>query len=272
MPLLKRSPAPFAALAVLLTLSACATAPKDIAAATIDGRPIAYRVMGSGAPAIVMISGLGDGMASFDEVAPEIAKVTTVIVYDRAGYGASAPREGAADAVAFERDLSGLLAQSGVSAPYILVGHSIGGTYAEYFAAKHPDQVAGLVLEDSRPAGFTRRCEEARIGMCTPPSVLTKLMPKGAQREVGALAATMAQVEGIGAARSTPTLVLSQSRKEKPSAFEALWAVAQDDLAARYAPSRHLVAAKSGHYIHRDQKAWLIAVVTDFVRQQRREP
>ena len=69
MPSLKRSPKPFTALATLLTLSACATAPNDIATATIDGRPVAYRVMGSGAPAIVMISGLGDGMASFDEVA-----------------------------------------------------------------------------------------------------------------------------------------------------------------------------------------------------------
>ena len=33
--------------------------------------------------------------------------------------------------------------------PYVLVGHSNGGTVAQLLAAAHPDQVAGIVLVDS---------------------------------------------------------------------------------------------------------------------------
>ena len=39
----------------------------------------------------------------------------------------------------------------------MLVGHSTGGTYALTYAARYPDQVAGLVLLDSSsPEQFTR--------------------------------------------------------------------------------------------------------------------
>jgi pimeloyl-ACP methyl ester carboxylesterase len=40
---------------------------------------------------------------------------------------------------------------------YVLVGHSTGGTYAMTYAARYPDQVAGLVLLDSSsPHQFSR--------------------------------------------------------------------------------------------------------------------
>ena len=39
----------------------------------------------------------------------------------------------------------------------MLVGHSTGGTYAMTYAARYPDQVAGMVLLDSSsPEQFTR--------------------------------------------------------------------------------------------------------------------
>ena len=107
-----------------------------------------FRVLGSGRPAVVMISGLGDGMATFDDVAAELAKTRMVIVYDRAGYGGSERANGPRDAVAAARELSGLLAQSGVAGPFVVSGHSLGGLFAEYYAATHPEQVAGLILED----------------------------------------------------------------------------------------------------------------------------
>lgn len=125
-----------------------AAAPEDARTVTVDGHRVAFRVVGSGRPAIVLISGLGDGMATFQDIARELGKTHTVLIYDRAGYGGSDPGRGPRDASAAERELSGLLAQSGVAGPLILVGHSLGGLFAEYYAAKHPDQIAGLILED----------------------------------------------------------------------------------------------------------------------------
>ena len=253
------------ALGLLLAGGPCALAADagDVRAATVDGRRVAYRVLGSGRPVLVMISGLGDGMASFKDVTPDLARARTVIVYDRAGYGGSAPASAPRDADTATRELSGVLAASGVRGPYVLLGHSLGGLYAEHYAAKHPDQVAGLVLEESRPADFTRRCEGAGIGMCAPPALLVRLMPKGAQGEVAALPATLAQVEAASPFRAAPVLVLSRPTGPKPSPFDALWTQAQADLAAHHAAT-HLTAPGGGHYVHQDQRAWFVETVLKF--------
>jgi pimeloyl-ACP methyl ester carboxylesterase len=43
-----------------------------------------------------------------------------------------------------------------VPGPYVLAGHSVGGTYAMVYAAEYPDDVAGLALLDSAsPQPFT---------------------------------------------------------------------------------------------------------------------
>ena len=44
------------------------------------------------------------------------------------------------------RDLHAVLAAAGEHGPYVLVGHSIGGPYAMTYAARYPEQVAGMVL------------------------------------------------------------------------------------------------------------------------------
>jgi pimeloyl-ACP methyl ester carboxylesterase len=45
-----------------------------------------------------------------------------------------------------------------IAPPYVLVGHSLGGTYMQLYAQRHPEEIAGLVLVDSRHADFTDRC------------------------------------------------------------------------------------------------------------------
>jgi hypothetical protein len=252
--------------AVALSAGSCTTTPSDSASVIVDGRPVAYRVLGSGEPVVVVLSGLGDGMESFEDAAREIAKVATVIVYDRAGYGGSAAASGPRDAAAVDRELSELLVQIGIRRPYAVLGHSVGGLYAEYIAAKHGDRVTGLILEDSRPADFSRRCEAAQAWWCKPPMPLVWLMPRGAQDEFAALPATIAQVESARQTNKQRVMVLSRSMPENLSTTDALWADAQKDLAARHIGSQHLIAAHAGHYIHRDEEAWFVASVAKFLK------
>ncbi|MEJ0023265.1 MAG: alpha/beta fold hydrolase [Alphaproteobacteria bacterium] len=262
--------ASFAAVAAtLLSTASWAAGPRDVSIASVDGDHVAYRVLGNGQPAVVMISGLGDGMESFRDVAPEIAKFATVILYDRAGYGGSDRSSRLRDAEASDRELSAVLAQSGIRGPYVVVGHSLGGLFAEYFAAKHPDQVSDLILEESRPVDFTRRCEAVKAGMCLPPAFAVRFMAKGAQDEFAARAATTEEIESVGAAKGPRVLVISRAIQAKASAFDALWAQAQNDLAARYPGSRHLLV-KSSHYIHQDQKEWFVSSVRAFLQRNGR--
>jgi len=126
--------------------------------------------------------------------------------------------------------------------------------------------VAGLILEESRPADFTRRCEESvRWSICAPPSWLIWFMPKGARDEAAALSRVTYQVENATPLQNKPVLVLSRATKRTGKhSFETVWAEAQSGLAARYPASRHLTRG-SGHYLHHGQWAWFVASVQDFL-------
>lgn len=56
--------------------------------------------------------------------------------------------------------LRSLLGEKGLKAPYVLVGHSLGGLYMQYFAKKYPDDVAGIVLVD---AVYPRESEQDNV-------------------------------------------------------------------------------------------------------------
>jgi pimeloyl-ACP methyl ester carboxylesterase len=78
-------------------------------------------------------------------------------VYDLAGRGWSESATRPQDGVALATDLHNLLANANEAGPYVLAGHSFGGLYVLNFAARYPEQVAGVVLLDStHPDMFTR--------------------------------------------------------------------------------------------------------------------
>ncbi len=100
---------------------------------------------------------MGGVSVAWARIAAPVAATTRVCAYDRAGQGwsdeAASPRDGIESA----EDLHTLLAVAGEHGPYVLVGHSTGGTYAMTYAARYPEQVAGMVLLDSSsPEQFTR--------------------------------------------------------------------------------------------------------------------
>ena len=83
-----------------------------------------------------------------------MARDTRVCVYDRAGRGWSEPADTPQDGAQIAADLHTLLHRAHVPGPYVLAGHSFGGLYVLTFAARYPDEVAGMVLVDSTaPAG-----------------------------------------------------------------------------------------------------------------------
>ena len=115
----------------------------------------------------------------------------------------------------------------------------------------------------SRPADFTRRCQTAGLSMCVATPAMMTFAPKGAQAEVAALDATLAQVGALVPVAGKPVLVLSRAPGAKP--FDRLWTEAQSDLAGRYRGAVHRTASAGGHYVHRDQRAWFVAQVTGFL-------
>lgn len=129
----------------------------------VGGHRLHLSCTGSGSPTVVLEPGAGMVSADLDLIAPAVARDTRVCVYDRAGRGWSEPAETRQDAAQIATDLRTLLERAGVPGPYVLAGHSFGGLYALTFAARYPDEVAGMVLVDSTaPAS-------AGHGTATPP-------------------------------------------------------------------------------------------------------
>ena len=107
---------------------------------------------GSRGPTVILEPGAGGSAASGKLVTPGVAGDTRVCVYDRAGRGWSDPAASPPDGAQIATDLHRLLDRANVPGPYVLAGHSFGGLYVRTFAAKYPEEVAGLVLVDSTAA------------------------------------------------------------------------------------------------------------------------
>ena len=118
----------------------------------VGGRRLYVHCTGSGSPAVVLVSGLAETSTYWGGwIAPAVAQNTTVCAYDRAGQGWSDPPASPQDGAAVASDLHTLLDHAQIPGPYVLVGHSTGGAYVRVFAARYPDQVAGMVFLDSQP-------------------------------------------------------------------------------------------------------------------------
>jgi pimeloyl-ACP methyl ester carboxylesterase len=102
-----------------------------------------------GAPTVVMDSGLGGTVLDWQLVQPELAKSMHVCTYDRAGMGWSDPGPQPRTSQQIVKELHTVLGNAGVTGPYVLVGHSFGGTNMQVYASQYPDEVTGMVLVDS---------------------------------------------------------------------------------------------------------------------------
>lgn len=71
--------------------------------------------------------------------------MTQVCSYDRAGYGWSDVGPSPRTSSQISSDLHLLLQKAGVQTALVLVGHSLGGLYVRYYAARYPAEVAGMV-------------------------------------------------------------------------------------------------------------------------------
>lgn len=103
---------------------------------------------GEGSPIVVLDHVGAANSAQWALVQPVIAAHTRVCAYDRAGFGWSEPSPDPQDAEHNAQQVHTLLVNAGVEEPFIFVGHSFGGNVARVFAAKYPNETAGLVLLD----------------------------------------------------------------------------------------------------------------------------
>lgn len=78
----------------------------------------------------------------------EIAKITKVCMYDRAGYGWSQSSSKPRTSQQIVKELHVLLSKANIQPPYILLGDSFGSYNMRLYAHLYPKQVIGIILTD----------------------------------------------------------------------------------------------------------------------------
>lgn len=104
---------------------------------------------GEGSPTVILEAGANSWSVVWSLVQDDIAQMTRVCAYDRAGFGWSEPGPLPRSASQIVGELHALLANAGVEGPYVMVGHSYGGPLVRSFAGQYPDEVVGMVLIDA---------------------------------------------------------------------------------------------------------------------------
>lgn len=146
-----------------------ATSEFDGSVKLADGRDLRVRCIGQGEPTIVLEGG-GIDPDLFEWPEPLVnglGALSRTCAYSRAGGEGSTPAERPRTTSAIVSDLYEMLdqlaAQGVAKAPYVLVGHSLGGTIALAEAMTRPETTAGLVILDT---DFPQKSIQAGIDHC----------------------------------------------------------------------------------------------------------
>ena len=107
----------------------------------------------NGGHTIVAMSGLG--MGDFPITARQMTSAleedNLVVFIDRAGYGLSDDTGNDMTIEYIVEDYRKALKNAGLTAPYILMPHSMGGVYANYWSGMYPEEVEAVVFVDGTP-------------------------------------------------------------------------------------------------------------------------
>ena len=237
------------------------------AGAAADAPHHRVRIEGSGPRTVILESGFGDTLDVWQTIQPKVAaNCARTFSYNRAGYADSDPAAAdARDAATIVGELRDELQRRNLNPPYVLVGHSLGGLYMQYFARNYPGDVAGLVLIDSTHWQQGLKVDQTADTPYQSRTAVTLYMPLVMRRELSDSTEAGLEVKGSPSAAAMPTIVLSSTRvgAVETADHRALEVTLQNSIAADYPGARHVFVEDSGHYIQRDKPAVVIDAIRD---------
>ena len=272
-----------------LPLGAWAQDSPDAKLVDVGGHRLSLTCTGEGSTTVVLESGHATPPSSvvWGSVTPELAGMSRVCHYDRAGYFKSETGPEPRTARRLAQELHQLLANAGEAPPFVLVGHSFGGVSVRAFASEYPDQVTGLVLVESVHEDMKSRLAEVRRDEGLPdtavfPSadVLRRVMSDypsvdAAIAEWKSIDESLDQLRaGRPTLASVPLVVIARGEtgrypgvpEEKMPPFEDAWRALQRDLASVSGGGRFVVAENSSHNVPIEEPGVVVQAVQSLLK------
>jgi pimeloyl-ACP methyl ester carboxylesterase len=241
----------------VLTTAGVGGEPFESQLVDVGGYRLNFNVAHGGDKTILVEAGGLDDSSVWSKVANDVAQSTgaTVVTYDPAGLGRSdpAPNEYKIDneVSALDRGLTQLKLDN---KPLVIVAHSYGGFLATLYAAKHPQQMRGVVLIDANLVSFFSDVEVARL-MAESAGEREEMRKKAPAKAhiLDALPETVKRMRGVNFPVTIPCLVIAAERLPMETPDEiAQWKRRHEEFVA-VAPNRRLITATgSGHFVMRD--------------------
>lgn len=244
---------------------------------TVSGARMHYRCVGSGEPTLALLAGFGGGALDWEPLMPVLAQHHRICAFDRLGQDWSDPAPQPRGFATAADELHSALEQLGISEP-VVVGHSLGGALAQFYAARYP--VSGLVLVDgltadvaepvvARLGGYQALDGLARLGLLRPlgglfahPAYPPEIRAEMVALRAGSAALLRITAEGALAAQSVPTdlraaeerldmplLVIAAGASDVPELPAGAFQDAAVAFAARHSQAAHVVVLGAPHYV-----------------------
>src|SRR5262245_44926698 len=222
--------------------------------ADVGGYELAWRCEGTGDPTVVLEAGLGgSGADAFYDIFDDVAEISRVCTYDRAGTGVSGDRPAGAHVTAglMAEELHSLLDEIGVERPVVLLGHSYGGMPVRAFEGAYPDEVAGMVLVDVSSEPEVPVYDRLGAGHWTDDTDRIDME------------ATVRELHAAGDLGDLPLVVVTAGviDDEYLATVPRLASRAQTTLAGLSTNSIHVVATDSGHVVYEDEPDVVLAAI-----------
>jgi len=268
------------------------------------GRRIYLECRGNGPATVILIGGLRAAADYWNRtdtrpttVMQGVGEKARVCSYDRPGtvregnaFSRSDPIPQPSSERSAVADLHTLLAAADVRGPFVLVGHSYGGSIARLYASTYPDQVSGMVLVDAlSEAVADAMSPEQYAQLQTSQQVPAEDIAAYPGIERLDADAVNAQLRSAPPIRPMPLTVLSADRLIAPqwqamidsgqlppgtpsdlgAAVDRAQKVSQDFQAQLVPGAVHITETHSGHDIPLDNPSIVITAILDVVAEAR---
>jgi CubicO group peptidase (beta-lactamase class C family)/dienelactone hydrolase len=210
------------------------------------------------APVVVLLTGAGGAIDSWLPIASSLIGVGQVIAVNKPGFGQTDVVAGLAARYneTVIDDIRAVVARVAPGRQVILVGHSLGGAYANLYARLHPSEVAAVVFEDATQQMRVTQ-EELAADFLTP---VTRLYPVGVRAELNSIAETISAPLDAPDFPAIPVIALSQDLPDEQLSTAR-------ELAKLGGLGGTLrVVQDAGHYLHADQPTIVLQAIRDAVR------